>query len=421
MSGSTQMIVRARTLLPVSRPPLENGALIIAGNRIRAAARWPDLRARARGKITDLGDVILLPGLVNAHCHLDYTDLAGMLPPPKTFTDWIPLIMAARAAWGYPDYLRSWLNGARMLVRTGTTTVADIETVPDLLPDVWDATPLRVFSFLEMTGIRARRNPQGVLHEAIAKIDSLSHPRCSAWLSPHAPYSTRPELLQLSAKIARKRNWRLSVHVAESEPELEMFLHARGNMYRWMERNARDLSDCGLGSPVRHLARNRVLGENLLAIHANLLVRGDAALLGQHKAHVIHCPRSHDYFRHPPFQRRRLANAGVNLCLGTDSLATVRQTGKQYPELDLFAEMRALAASEPKLAAAEIVRMATVNGARALGLAGKIGELSNGALADLIAITARVEKGDAYAAVLAHPGPVSASMINGRWAVPPPG
>jgi cytosine/adenosine deaminase-related metal-dependent hydrolase len=413
------MILRARTLLPVSQPPIENGMVVISGNRIRAVGSWPDLRTRANEKILDLGEVILLPGLINAHCHLDYTDMAGMLPPPKTFTDWIPLIMAARSGWGYSDYAHSWLNGARMLARTGTTTVADIETVPDLLPEVWDATPLRVFSFLEMTGIRARRDPAEVLHEVVEKIDSLSHPRCSASLSPHAPYSTVPALLELSAEAARERGQRLCVHVAESTEEFEMFLRAHGQMYNWMQRNERDLSDCGLGSPVQHLALNKTLGENLLAIHVNCLARGDAALLGEHRVHVVHCPRSHDYFRHPPFLRKRLANAGVNLCLGTDSLATVRKTRKQNPELSMFDEMRELAANDPKLPPAEILRMATVNGARALGRAGQIGELSENALADLIAIPASARTSDACEAVLAHGGPVCASMIDGDWVIPP--
>jgi cytosine/adenosine deaminase-related metal-dependent hydrolase len=413
------MILRARTLLPVSRPPLDNGAVVISGNRIRAAGSWPDLQSQANGPVLDLGDVILLPGLVNAHCHLDYTDMAGTLPPPKTFTDWIPLIMGAKSNWGYSDYVRSWLNGARMLLHTGTTTVADIETVPELLPEVWEATPLRVCSFLEMTGIRARRDPEGVLHEAVEKIGSLSHLRCSAALSPHAPYSTLPGLLRLSGEAARKHGGRLSIHVAESEQEFEMFLHARGAMYDWLQRNARDMSDCGLGSPVQHLARNRVLGENLLAIHVNLLARGDAALLGKHHVHVVHCPRSHDYFRHPPFPRRQLANAGVNIGLGTDSLATVRKSGKQKLELNMFEEMRALAGREPELSPAEILRLATVNGARALGRDGQIGELSENSLADLIAIPARTRAGKSAEAVLAHAGPVGAVMIDGRWAVPP--
>jgi cytosine/adenosine deaminase-related metal-dependent hydrolase len=108
--------------------------------------------------VLDLGEVVLLPGLVNAHCHLDYTDMAGQLlaaarPSPTGFrSSWAP-----RSAWDFSEYARSWLNGAQMLLRTGTTTVADIEAMPDLLPEVWDAAPLRVFSFLEMTGIRLQR------------------------------------------------------------------------------------------------------------------------------------------------------------------------------------------------------------------------------------------------------------------------
>ena len=379
MNDSTGMILRARTILPVSQPPIENGAVSVSGNRIRAVGSWPELRSGADGESLDLGEVILLPGLINAHCHLDYTDMAGMLPPPKTFTDWIPLIMAAKSGWGYSDYMQSWLNGARMLLRTGTTTVGDIEAVPELLPEAWDATPLRVVSFLEITGIHARRDPAEILHEAVETIDSLAHPRCSAALSPHAPYSTLPGLLHLGAETARGRGWRLSVHVAESEPEFEMFMHARGRMHDWLLRNARNMSDCGLGSPVKHLDRNHALGVNLLAIHVNLLADGDAELLGQNHVHVVHCPRSHDYFRHPPFQRRRLAAAGVNLCLGTYSLATVRLGGKPKPELSMFEEMRSLEAREPELLPAEILRLATVNGAHALGRAGQIGELSENA------------------------------------------
>jgi cytosine/adenosine deaminase-related metal-dependent hydrolase len=207
--------------------------------------------------------------------------------------------------------------------------------------------------------------------------------------------------------------------VAESTQEFEMFMRARGQMFDWLRRNERDPSDCGLGSPVQHLARHQMLGENLLAIHVNCLARGDAALLGQHRVHVVHCPRSHDYFRHPPFLRQRLASAGVNLCLGTDSLATVRKTRKQNPELSMFDEMRELAANDPKLPPIEILRMATVNGARALGRTGQIGELSENALADLIAIPASVKTSDACEAVLAHDGPLCASMIDGNWAIPP--
>jgi len=117
------------------------------------------LAGRAAEKVLDLGEVILLPGLVNAHCHLDYTGMAGEFLPPKSFTDWIKLITAAKGGWTYSDFAQSWLNGAQMLLRNGTTTVADFENVPELLPEVWNATPLRVFSFLEMTGVKAAATP----------------------------------------------------------------------------------------------------------------------------------------------------------------------------------------------------------------------------------------------------------------------
>ncbi len=413
------MILRARTILPVSQPPIENGAILISGNKIRAVGSWADLQSHVGEKVLDLGEVILLPGLVNAHCHLDYTDMAGQLPPPKTFTDWISLITAAKTNWSYSEYAHSWLHGAHMLLKTGTTTVADIEAMPELLPEVWDATPLRVFSFLEMTGIRAKRDPKEILREAVEKIDSLVHMRCSASLSPHAPYSTLPQLLRLTAELARKKKWRVTTHVAESEQEFEMFMRAQGHMHDWLKRNERDNSDCGLGSPVKHFERQKMLGENLIAIHVNFLARGDAALLGKRRVHVVHCPRSHAYFRHPPFLRARLAKAGVNVCLGTDSLATTRKIGKQKLELNLFEEMRQLAANDSKISPAEILRMATVNGARALGLAGQIGELSENATADLIAIPAVTNSADFYETVIANTDNVNASMIDGRWAIPP--
>ena len=413
------MILRAKAVLPVTAPPIEDGAVFIVGQKIRAVAPWRTLRPHVREKALDLGDVVLLPGLINAHCHLDYTDMAGELAPPRTFTDWIAAIMAFRTAWGYSNYAHSWLNGAHQLVKSGVTTVGDIESIPELLPDVWDATPLRVFSFLEMTGIKTRRAPKDILAEAVEKIDSLHHARNRAWLSPHAPYSTLPELLQRTARAVQKRKWRVSIHVAESQQEYDMFQHARGDMHDWLKRNERDPSDCGLGSPVAHLARNRLLGENVLAIHANFLGRGDATLLAKNKTSVVHCPRSHEYFKHPPFERARLANAGVNVCLGTDRLATVRKSGRPVPELDMFAELRTLANHDKNILPVEILEMATVNGARALGLSGKVGELSAGALADLIAIPYPGRNRNPYETLLGHTGIVHASLMEGRWAIPP--
>ena len=228
-----------------------------------------------------------------------------------------------------------------------------------------------------------------------------------------------PELLRLSAQTARRRKWRLTTHLAESALEFDMFVHGRGAMFDWLQRSGRDMSDCGLGSPVQHLERCGALSERLLAAHVNYLDKQDAALLGKRKVHVVHCPRCHFYFHHDAFPLRRLARAGVNVCLGTDSLASVYKPRRQSVELNLFEEMRALAKNEPSLSARKIVRMATLNGARALGMGGQIGELAQGSLADLIALPFAGKIADIYDGVLHHPGDVTASMIDGRWAIAP--
>lgn len=413
-------ILRARLLAPLCRPPLDDAALVLSGQRILALGGWRDIRRHHAGPVTDLGEVLLLPGLINAHCHLDYTGMAGLFPPPKTFCDWIKSITAEKGLWSDAEFAASWRAGADMLLRTGTTTVADVEAVPALLPAMWRATPLRVFSFLELTGVRSRRDPKTILDEAASKIQSLPRDeRCAAGLSPHAPYSTTPALLRQSARLARRCGWRLVSHIAESAPEFEMFRHARGEMFEWLRRNERDMSDCGGVSPVQHAERCGLLGPNLLAVHVNYLARGDAALLARRRVSVVHCPRSHAYFGHAPFPFRTLRRAGVNLCLGTDSLASVRTAPRTRPELSLFLELRAFAAAHPETAPEAILRMVTVNAARALGLAGRLGELTPGAHADVIAIPFGGAPRDAYDAVVHHQGPVSASLIGGRWAVPP--
>lgn len=414
------MILRARAILPVAEPPIENGAIRLDGRRIAEIGPWKNFAARAgHGQLHDLGDVILLPGLINAHCHLDYTDMAGRVPPQKSFVNWIKLITTAKAEWSYTEFAQSWLRGARMLLESGTTTVADMEAVPELLPEVWAATPLRVVSFLEMTGVKSRRDPALILHQAAEIIRSLPSGRCRAGLSPHAPYSTVPELLRLSAVAARDQKWPVCIHVAESQEEHDMFVHARGEMYEWLRRNERDMTDCGRGTPVEHLEYNGLLAGNLIAVHANYLANTDVALFGKRRVSVAHCPRSHAYFQHGAFPFRELSRAKVNVCLGTDSLATVYKKRSETVELNMFDEMREFSAAHPRVAPKTIVNLATVNGARALGLAGEAGQLTPGAFADLIAVPYAGTLADTYAPVVHHHGKVMASMIDGEWAIAP--
>jgi cytosine/adenosine deaminase-related metal-dependent hydrolase len=208
------------------------------------------------------------------------------------------------------------------------------------------------------------------------------------------------------------------MHVAESGAEFDMYLHRRGPMYDWL-RKQRDMSDCGLGTPVAQVARCGLLGLNFLAVHANYLEAHDVAALARARASVAHCPRSHAYFGHRPFPYSQLAAAGVNVCLGTDSLASVKTTSRAKAELNMFAEMRAFALSQPDVAPAEVLRMATQAGARALGCQGRVGALFPHALADLIALPFTGKTEDAPAAVVHHTGELSAAMIDGRWISPP--
>ncbi len=414
-------ILRSRVVLPICRPAIENGAVAVSGSRILGVGEWKNIRKRFRGDVCDLGETVLLPGLINAHCHLDYTDMAGLFPPRKSFCDWIKLITTEKAHWSFSDYATSWINGSKQLLRSGTTTVADIEAVPELLPDVWNTTPLRVLSLLEMTGVKTRRKPELILRDALDVLSELQHEHSSAGLSPHAPYSTTPALLRHAAAVARKQNLRVATHIAESATEFEMFKNASGELHHWLENNNRDMSDCGGVSPVQLLARHNALGSHLMAIHVNHLARGDARLLAQNRTSVVHCPRSHDFFNHAAFPFVSLQRAGVNICLGTDSLATVRMKPRQIIELNMFEEMRAFAAKNDGVSPATILKMATVNGARAVGQQGRAGELKRGAFADIIALPCSGDLAELFSNVIQHRGEVTASMIGGEWAITPTG
>jgi len=413
------MILRARIVAPVSRPPIENGAVCLSGGRVTwVGPRGEIPESHRAGDEVDLGEVILLPGLVNAHCHLDYTGMAGQIPPPKSFTNWIKSIVAFKSTWSVEEFAASWRQGADMLLRTGTTTVADIESVPELLPQAWESTPLRVITFRELINVKSRQTEAELVERAVNDLLGLRGGRGRVGLSPHAPYTTSRELLERAARAAQRRKWRLTTHVAESEEEFEMFMYRQGAMFDWLK-SQRDMDDCGHGSPVQHLERCGYLEENLLAVHVNYLWRHDAGILGRNLVSVAHCPRSHDYFQHLRFPREELENAGVNLCLGTDSLATTRKPSGGPLELNLFAEMQSMSASAPELSPEKILRMATVNGAQALGRKGELGEISPGALADLIVIPFAGGQRDVMEAAVQHRGPVRGAMIGGSWAVQP--
>lgn len=384
------MILRARCLVPMSGPPIENGAVRFEEGRVRWIGRWPECAqtmVEAGTPVVDLGEVALIPGLVNGHCHLDYTNMAGQILPPRHFPDWVKTILSFKSHWSFSEYAESWLKGARMLLNSGTTTVADIESVPELPPETWNATPLRIFSFCEVTGVKSQRQPDEILREALEWIQNLpKFPGKEAGLSPHALYSTTPELMEKAAKLGRERGLRLCSHLAESEAEFQMFCDGKGPFYDWLK-GQRNMADCGKGSPVRLAGGYGLLGENFLAVHVNYLGAGDAELLGESRSSVVHCPRSHEYFGHAAFPYAELKKAGVNICLGTDSLASALKIGGANPELNLWGEMRLFARKNPSVSPREILELVTLNGAAALGKADELGALADGTLADAVAVT----------------------------------
>jgi cytosine/adenosine deaminase-related metal-dependent hydrolase len=404
-------------VVPVAAPPIPDGAVWISGHQIRAVGSWSEIREipkAAQGPVTDLGEAAVFPGLVNAHCHLDYTAMTGLLMPPREFPDWIKGILTLKSQWTDSEFADSWLLGARQQLETGTTTVANIETRAHQLAGLRAATPLRIFSFLEMTGIRSGREPERILAEAMEALKSLPPNRGGVGLSPHAPYSTSPELLRVVADAARRDGWRITCHVAESEPEFDMFMYRRGSLFSWLE-NQRPNADCGLGSPVQHLHRYGLLDAPLLAVHVNCLWGDDARRLAARGASVVHCPRSHAYFSHPRFQREALTEAGVPICIGTDSLASTRASRDGAPVLSLIDELRTLASDDPGLSPRRMLAEVTVNPARALGLKSVLGELSTGALADLLVIPHGGSVSTVEEALIHHRGSVGATMIGGRW------
>ena len=404
-------------MVPVAAPPNNNRAVLSYLQKIPAVGPWWEVGGKpqgAAGPVTDLGEVAVFPGLVNAHCHLDYTAMTGLLMPPREFPDWIKGILTLKSQWTDSEFADSWLLGARQQLETGTTTIANIETRAHQLAGLRAATPLRIFSFLEMTGIRSGHEPERILAEAMEVLKSLPPNRGGVGLSPHAPYSTSPELLRVVADAARRDGWRITCHIAESEPEFDMFMYRRGSLFSWLE-NQRPSADCGLGSPVQHVHRHGLLDAPLLAVHVNCLWGDDARRLAARGASVVHCPRSHAYFSHPRFQREVLTEAGVPICIGTDSLASTRASRDGPPVLSLIDELRTLASDDPGLSPRRMLTEVTVNPARALGLKSVLGELSTGALADLLVIPYAGSVSTVEEALIHHRGSVSATMIGGRW------
>jgi len=395
------MIVRARTVATMAGDPIDNGAVFVQGNKIVAVGRFDDIRRHHHGDLLDLGEHVLLPGLINAHCHLDYTILRGKIGPHQSFADWIRAINAEKAKLTEQDYVDSINAGFVEARRFGTTTIANLTAFPKLIAAIRE--PARTWWFGELIDVRSPEQAAEIVDEAVEDL-------CSArrWgLGPHAPFSASLRLYARCEEIARQRDALLTTHLAESRDEMLMFRDGTGPTFDFLKSIGRPTDDCGRETPVARFLQTRMIDDRWIIAHLNELDPGDYDLLQTApKFHIAHCPRSHRFFQHAPFALERLRALGFNVCLGTDSLAS-------NSDLSLFAEMRELLRAHPSLSPKETLEMVTTNGAAALHQLDRLGRLIPGAYADMIAVPVSAA-GDIYENIAAFSGNVPWLMVNGE-------
>jgi cytosine/adenosine deaminase-related metal-dependent hydrolase len=411
------MIIRARIVVTMDRAPIENGAVAVSGNRIVDVGRFDDIKTRNAGNTVDLGEQALLPGLINAHCHLDYTCLRGKISPQKSFTDWIRAINAEKANLLPKDYVASINDGFAEAKRFGTTAIANLTAFPELISQV--QPPIRTWWVAELIDIRAAARANELVDSVI---ESLG--RGAPWgLAPHALFTASKDLFRRCEEIARREHILLTTHLAESREEMAMFRDGSGPLYEFIKSIGRPMNDCGSKTPLKLFLdligsggspnRPRAIEVNRpylswIVAHLNELTERDFDLLerSNSKFQIVHCPGSHKYFGHSPFAFDRLRSLGFNVCLGTDSLAS-------NETLSLFDEMRAFQKEFPSVSAKEIFQMVTVNPARALRCENALGQIRPGSGADLIAVPCSGST-DIFEKILAFDAPVSWSMVNGN-------
>lgn len=375
------ILVKAKYLIP--NPEgfcIENGAVAVKGDRIHRVGDVRDVGTLADIDTTvDLGDAVILPGFINAHTHLDLTNLHDRIKPTTNFTHWVFQLIGARIRWKDADYVSSIENGARLCIESGTTTVADIAHTGHAF-SVLKQSMLRKVVYKEVIGldpIHARDLAEKSRQELSA---ALNDGLMDVGLSPHAPYSVSRELYQALAQFAREEGLPVCTHIAETQDEIEFLAKGTGN-FPAMLRQLRAMPDNwqppGL-APIRFLKETELLKSKPLLIHCNYVSDEEIALIKSSGASVAFCPRSHRFFGHTDHPVQKLLNAGINVGLGTDSLAS-------NDSLSILDELKYLSSHYP-IPSGTLLAMSTINGAKALGLESRVGQIKEGLKADLCAV-----------------------------------
>jgi cytosine/adenosine deaminase-related metal-dependent hydrolase len=397
-------VISADWVVPVEGLPIENGAVAIA----------PDGTIAAVGEATDLGSgeahdgCVILPGFVNAHSHIEYAVYAGFgdgLP----FVPWIGMHIQRKEALDQEDMVAIATVGAYESLRSGVTTIGDC-SFSGAAATAAAATGLRAVVFLEVFGRDASALDR--FHENLALVESSLSDLVHVGVSPHAPYTCTIEVYRACSELGLPQ----ATHFAESAAEREWLVAGTGD---WSPLAAFLVPSPG-ETGIRLLAAEGLLGPGLLAAHCVHVDDEEIALLATHGVGVAHCPRSNGYLGCGTAPVAELRTAGVSVSIATDSPAST-------PSLDLFEEMRtaivgarARAERPDALSAAEALELATLGGARVLGLEDRVGSIVSGKQADLTILSLAGGPFDpledpVIAAVLGgSPDRVTATLVAGR-------
>lgn len=372
---------RAAWVVPVTGRPIRDGWVAVEQGRIAAVGRD---RSVVPGEV-DLGSVALLPGLVNAHTHLELSYLRDQVPPAAAFVTWIRSVMAARRQRPDPkadEILQGIGAGIDEAVRTGTAVVGDISnTLVSFAPLV--DSPLAGVVFYELIRFNTP-DADAFVDQACRQIDALpAGSKVRASLAAHAPYSVAPLVFRaIRAAIDRRPFTLCSVHLAEGREETE-FIETGGGEWR------RFLEDVGSWnpawtppgvSPVQFLDEAGFLDGRVLAVHGVQMSGADLARLARRRTTLVTCPRSNMLTGAGTPPIGAFYAAGVSVAVGTDSLAST-------PDLNLFSELAAMRALAPEIPASRLIESATLQGARALAVDAEYGSLEAGKRARVLAVT----------------------------------
>ncbi|MEW6129324.1 MAG: amidohydrolase family protein [Acidobacteriota bacterium] len=419
----TAKIYKSEWVLPITSPPIHQGAIAVDGEQLVFVGRQNELASNRQFpnvEVKDFGRAAILPGLINTHTHLELTLMRGFLED-LPFRDWIlKLTKTKYERLTIEDLQASALLGAAEALRAGITCVAD--TGDSRAPmDAMRQSGLRGIAYREVFGPDAAMALQALadLKAKVAEMRDSESERVSVGVSPHAPYTVSAELFRHVVEFAAREVLDVAIHTAESSAESDLLMSGTGD---FAERLA--LRGIEWQSPrtstIKYFAALGVLDVQPLLIHCVQVDDEDIELLSRSRSRIAHCPKSNAKLGHGIAPLAKFLNAGIRVGLGTDSVASNNRLDL-LNEANLCALVQRAAAknfNEPTVE--QMFRLMTIDGARALNLENQIGSLEIGKQADVIAVdlsaTHNAPLHDAMAAILfsATSSDVRMTMVAGR-------